>query len=177
MSRIFSDILQNVVTKLNTDTALIAAIGARPIQFLYGHYRSIADELIVKGLELETRDQKYPLIILGIDNEYLEQDINDQQYTINANIWIVEETKREWFTSERYDAVFKVVLYPIYEAFKRELCINKSVSSRMRDVSFQVVPIPYWGTQAIQGSDSKIVNDPLDALKIKFSGLTLNKGC
>ena len=177
MSRIFSNILADVVNRINADATISEITGGRNVAFLYGHYQSIADELIIKGLNVNTRDEKYPLILLGIDNEYIESDINDRQYTISANIWIVDETKKEWLTSERYENVFTSIIYPIYELFTKYLFSHSSISSYIKDVKPTVLPIPYWGTQTVQGSDKQIVNDPLDALKVKLTNIIVNKSC
>lgn len=146
-------------------------------QYLYGHYRAIAEELIKQSTDPNKRDIKYPLIILGIDNEYSETEINDFQYSVNANIWIVGETKKEWFTSERYDYVFKTVLYPIYEILKKKIFDATFVSSILSDIAPVVRPVPYWGVETAQGSETQYVADPLDALTFKLDGLIINKNC
>lgn len=145
--------------------------------YLYGHYQSIADELIVKSKEPTHKDQKYPLILLGIDPDYSEREINANQIEVDCNVYILDETRKDWFTSERFDNVFKTVLYPIKELFLENLFESDLVHSRRDEVSIQTKPIPYWGTQTVQGSDNEIVSDPLDALLISMRDLVFNKIC
>ena len=175
-SRIFVDVMESIVESVRVEYAkLPVSNDADEPYYLYGHYQSIADELIEKSLVPATRDKKYPLILLGIDSEYSETDINWQQYKVNCNLWIIYETKTWWATSQRYDNVFKTVLYPLYKLMIQEIFNSNYINNEVHDVLPVLEPIPYWGTQTVQGSDKKIINDPLDAIKFKLNGLLVNK--
>jgi hypothetical protein len=177
-SRIFVDVMESIVESVRIEYAkLPVSNDADEPYYLYGHYQSIADELIKKSLVPATRGKKYPLILLGIDPEYRETKINDMQYEVSCNLWIIEETKQAWFTTERFDNVFKPILYPLRNLLEKAIFESKYVSSRLVDIKPDWDIIPYWGTQTVQGSDSQIIDDPLDAMKCKLNNLIVNINC
>lgn len=177
-SRIFTDVMESIVESVRIEYAkLPVSNSANEPYYLYGHYQSIADELIAKSLEPDHRDSKYPLILLGFDTEYSETKINDREYQVSCNLWILEETKKEWFTTERFDNVIKPILYPLRNLLEDAIFESKYISSRLDEIQPVWDIIPYWGTQTVQGSESKIINDPLDAMKCKLNNLIVDINC
>lgn len=171
-SRIFVDVFGDIVAGVR---AQYDEANNKEPYYMYGHYRAIVNELLLKDGDDELKFEKYPLVILGIDPEYSETDINVSQYEVSANIYIVDYTQKDWLTQNRFDEKFKTILYPLYKMLLDSIIDSKYISSLgIQDFTPKVEPIPYWGTQTKQGSEAQIVNDPLDALKFKVNNLIVN---
>jgi len=171
-SEIFAEVFGGIVAKVR---ALYDTANNKEPYYRYGHYQAIADELMSRDKSPAGKFEKYPLVILGIDPEYSETTVNDQQYSVSANIWIVGKTTKTMSTQDRFDQKFKGIIYPIYSLLKKEIINSKFVSSLgIQEVNPRSELFPYWGTQSVQGSQKQVLNDPLDALKFKVNDLLIN---
>lgn len=163
--RIFTDVFGDIVAAVRAeyDTA-----NALEPYYLFGQSLAVKNELIEKRIEA-----RYPLIILGIDSDYLERDINSRQYEVSFNCWIVEETKKEWYTSDRFEQIYKTILYPIYAILKEKMEFSEYIESfGIQGFQPQVRLFPYWGS-----SNEQVLTDPLDAIGVKINNLLIKNNC
>lgn len=161
--RIFADVFGDIVSNVRSeyDTGNV-----KPY-YIFGNTLAIQKEIVEKTLQ-----SRYPLVILGIDSDYLEVDINQRQYEVSFNCWIVDETKVEWFTSDRFEQVYKTVLFPIYTILLQKMQFSEYVESfGIQGLKPQVKLYPYWG------DTGNTLTDPLDAIGIKFNNLLLKNNC
>jgi len=172
-SRIFADVIDEAVKACYAECDEQNL--TRP-KYLYGQYRSIAKELVDQSGDPNIRGNKYPLILLGLDSQYKEVEIDETQYKVNCNIWILDETKEDWYTSDRFAEVFKKVLYPLYKIFMKQLFASTYVSSRRIEITPETRLFPFWGTN-VAGDSKAIINDPLDAMMVGLSDLIINIKC
>jgi len=133
--------------------------------YKYGHRKEIAKRLDEMNRSDEDKNKKYPLIALRLDTV---EEISNGIWHFNLNIAIVNFTDRNYNSEQRYDQVYKPVLYPLYLRFIEAL--------RQSGLFFWDAesPIPphkkvdrlFWGTGTIEGNDKQIFSDPLDAIEI-----------
>lgn len=163
--RIFADVFGDIVANVRAEYDTVNNL--KPY-YIFGHTMAVQKELLDKTIQ-----NRYPLIILGIDNEYQEIEINDIQYEVTFNCWIVDETKMEWYTSDRFEQVFKTVLFPIYEILLEKIQYSGYYDGfGIQGLKPQIKLYPYWGN-----TTEKVLADPLDAIGIKFNNLLLKNNC
>lgn len=182
------DYIGTVVTKMQTDAKLIAALTAAipslddngymagmPF-YLYGHRVEIGNRLKEKDLQAAYKYKKYPLVALRLDTaEKNDRGVID--YTLN--IALIMQTDENWNAEERYANVFKPVLYPMYESFLKQL---KNVGLFMWDSGqdrpkHTKIDRPFWGIEGKEGNEGNIFDDPLDAIEIINLEITQNYKC
>ena len=166
--RIFPTILDQIIAKVRAEYD----VNNKKPYYLYGQYRSIANELIEKSKNVTLRGEKYPLVLLGLDADYLETVIDKYRFQVSFNLWILSETKEEWFTSDRFTNVYETELFPIYQMVEEKIFQSTHVSSLISEVQPRIRLFPFWGSEAGQ-----ILNDPIDAIMIQFQNLVINVKC
>lgn len=132
--------------------------------YMFGHRQEIANRL--KAMEGNgNKYQKYPLVALRMD---LVEDHTDGLTKVQLNVLILTRTKKEDWAPERYEKVFKPILYPLYERLK--------VALRDSGIFFwpgdQTVPPhkkidrPYWGESGKEANTANFLNDIIDAIEL-----------
>lgn len=165
--RIFADVFGDIVTNIRAEYDVVNDTKVLPY-YLFGQSLAIKNEIIEKKII-----ERYPLIILGIDEDYREVDINTRQYEVSFNCWIVDETKKEWYTSDRFEQVYASILFPIYKLLKEKIQFSEYVDSfGIQGFQPQVELYPYWGS-----SNKQVLADPLDAIKVKINNLIIKNNC
>jgi hypothetical protein len=152
-----------VVDNIGTVVASMREVSDGPPYYMYGHKLEISNRLLEKDLNKEEKYKKYPLIALRLDtSEYINNGIVDY----NLNIAILEYTKSNYNAEERYQNVFKPILYPLYTEFINKLKLKFYWPGNQKYPPHTKVDRPYWGTEAEQQNIKNIFNDPLDAIEI-----------
>jgi hypothetical protein len=134
--------------------------------YRYGHRVEIAALLDQQNRGTITQKvQKYPLIALRLDTE---ETISAGIIHFNLNIAIVECTEKNYDASQRYENVYKPVLYPLYERFMEAL---KQSGLFFWENMSQYPPHTkvdrlYYGTLGSEGNQKRVFQDPLDAIEI-----------
>lgn len=140
--------------------------------YLYGHRLEIANRLKEKEKDLVFKYQKYPLVALRLP---VIEDVSDGVWHFTLNIAILTFTQKNYNSEQRYENVFKPVLYPLYERFLGEIK-NSGLFMWPDDQEYpehQKVDRLFWGTEYSEGNEKHIFNDPIDAIEIM--GLKLNR--
>jgi len=146
--------------------------------YMYGHRLEISNRLTEKGKGKSLKYQKYPLVALRMD---FAEDLEGDVIHLKLNIAFIASTEKEYTTEQRYNNVFKPVLYPLYESFLEKLRFSglftwpAADGLNPRHTKFDR---PFWGTiQGIEGTDKYIFNDPLDAIEIVDLQINKNIKC
>lgn len=151
--------------------AIVAAMRTTvdgPPYYHYGNPIQINRELVAKNAGSVP---KYPAVLLRLPTT---EEVYDGLYHFNLNIAIVNFTGFQYRTKERYEKVFRPILYPLYEKFLQEI--------RERDFMWKgeqtypphtKIDKPYYGTKAEDKDKENAFTDPLDAIEIL--NLKINK--
>jgi len=145
--------------------------------YIYGHRLEIANRLKEKDQDKVFKYQKYPLIALRMDiQEVVTKGIID----VTLNLAILSFTERKYNAEERYENVFKPILYPLYNRFMDELFKSGLFfwQNDSKTPDHTKIDRPYWGTEGNEGNVKHIFNDPLDAIEILNLKISKNfKNC
>lgn len=133
--------------------------------YMYGHRLEIANRLLEKEQDKIFKYKKYPLIALRMD---FPEDVYDGLWHFDLNIVLLAFTDKNYNTEERYEKVFKPVLYPLYQAFLKQI---KDSGLFMWDGAQNVPPHtkvdrPFWGIEEREKNSKYIFNDPLDGIEL-----------
>ena len=143
--------------------------------YLYGHPVEITHRLALKDGHQTEKFQKYPLVFLLTDFEESHGESLIQEYVVSPTILIIHKTDKNYIAPERYENVFKPVLYPYYESLK--FYIHKSPGLITIDgdlVQHTKTDRLYWGAGGTYGNEGLIFNNHLDAIEINLSDLIIS---
>jgi hypothetical protein len=136
---------------------------------LYGSLKAIVQELIERD---DKKLNNYPLIALILDLEENAGTTLSNEYIISPRIIILEQTKKEFYPSERITNSFKTVLYPLYNLLLDEISLNPCLNTPHRDlIEHKKTDRLDWGTQ--QANDK--LNEFLDGIDLRFTNLRVFK--
>ena len=165
----------DVVTKMQaqTDKPWNATANASNPYYDYGKWLTITNKLLEKDNDKVFKYQKYPLIALRVPAECR---VVNNLYTFTLNIAILDFTDKDYTEQERQENVFKPILYPLYEAFLKQLK-GQGFSygpSNLQRPEHTVIDRYFWGSDAEQANR---FNDPLDAIEIIDLKISKQKNC
>lgn len=131
----------------------------------FGHRLEIANLLLKKDTNSTKKYEKYPLIALRLPTA---ETIADEMAGQGLNIVIVTLTKKDYTTAQRYEKVFKPILYPLYYRFFDALRASGKFTWKEYGKMPQHTKTdkPFWGVTGNEGNAKYIFNDPLDAIEI-----------
>ncbi len=164
------DEIEAVVVAMRSDPQVIALLNDVAINgqfpfYKYGHRLEIVNSLLEKDKDKVYKYQKYPLIALRMDFD----EVPGPLWDFTLNIAIVMLTDKNYSSQQRYERVFKPILYPLYEAFLRQL---KDVGHFYWEGESLIIPPHtktdrlFYGTTGAEGNDAYLFNDPLDAIEL-----------
>lgn len=133
--------------------------------YMFGHRLEISNRLLEKNQDKVFKYKKYPLIALRMD---FPERVYEGLWHFDLNIAILAFTDKNYNAEERYENVFKPILYPLYRTFLEKI---KHSGLFMWPGDQSVAPHtkidrPYWGIEEKEKNSKYIFNDPLDAIEI-----------
>lgn len=170
-----ADFVINAVTGLDFSGQTWKALAP---YYEHGHPVEINNTLKEKRNGIYTY-QKYPLIALLEDvNETHDSNETALYATAKATILLVNYTKKNIKSAERYDLNFRNVLIPMYESFKEAIINSNYFDAKEMPNPFTHDKInkPYYGTDSAKGTIANIYDDPLDAIVISNAQLKIING-
>lgn len=142
--------------------------------YLYGHRMEINKELLAKDKSKTLKYQKYPLVALRMD---FPEEHRNGLIEFTLNMAILQKTDENYNTAQRYENVFKPVLYPLLESFWVQLR-NSGLFIWEGDLPEHTkLDRPYWGISETEGNVRNIFSDPLDAIELIDLKLKQNIKC
>lgn len=141
--------------------------------YLYGHRVEINTRLLDKPQRV---DEKYPLVALRLD---IPERVSSLGMEVELNIAIMTYTNESYTAKQRYDNVFRPILYPLYEDFISQLRISGKFSWQNfhEPPPHTKIDRPFWGTQNSEGNTANFFSDPLDAIEIINLKITALHNC
>ena len=174
------DVFKDIVTDVRTDTDKPATLASDEPYFMHGHPLEILNTLSEKDRHSTYKFKKYPLIALFQDfTESIGENMNSQGET-SLNIVICTQTSPDYTSEQRYDNVFRTVLYPLYDLLIKHI----EASKWFVNVGPGLVPHDktdrlFWGKSGLYGNEGNIFNDNIDAIEIENLSLSMRliKNC
>jgi hypothetical protein len=171
------DFIGSVVNK--TSLSVQKGIG-KPVFYFFGHTMEINNTLSSYSATDEFRNQKYPAIFLIMDFAEKRDTKPDVEVETMLQLLIVAESAKDDRAADRYEKVFKPVLYPIYETFIKKLqCDSRTWTPLSGLISHEKIDRPLIsGLQVkVVNGTKNLFNDCLDAIEIANLQLTILKDC
>ncbi len=142
--------------------------------YMHGHPKQVLEILKKKDKSDNWKYRKYPLVILLQD--FIEQKgINPSiEMSTGVRLIIVEQTLRKYEPQDRYDKVFRPILYPIYEQLLESMAESGLFNVTDPDqIQHTKTDRLFWGREGLYGSEQNIFDDYLDAIDITFQDLQI----
>jgi len=176
------EMIQDVVTA--TSAVVLPTLTAEDanitfLNYMYGHPVEVMNVLAEMERSEEYRAKKFPCIILFQDFTESMGTVGPHYTRATLNIAIAHATRPDIIASERYTSSFKPILYPIYEAFIKQIALYNRFEVRYRDVrnvEHQKIDRLFWGKNGTNTGNQGI--DYLDAIEIQNLTITIkNQTC
>ena len=173
--QVIPDIFAEVVARVNAVTSA-KAIDPFDVYFDFGSYSEVQKKLIIKDNSITMKDLKYPLI-------WLVQPFSEKMHptlgcyaSIAPNILILDQTKPDATTQERYSETgrFTLRLYPILEELLKQLSKTPALYQiPLAKIQFVKTDYPYWGSDG-EAMNYNLFTDFIDAIELKDLKLNVN---
>ena len=141
--------------------------------YIYDHPLAINQRLMVMNQSVEKRHKRYPLVALKMD---FEEDVKGGVIHLDLNLAILDYTNKDYWMEDRYEHVFKPILYPLFDLFIDSL--KKSGfffwPGNQDAPPHKKYDRPYYGTPSNQGNVKNIFTDPLDGIEITHLKINTN---
>lgn len=173
------DIFRDIVAA--TSAALLTQLqGVDPlitgVHYDYGHYNDIRERLVTKG---KTGDKsRYPLVALFEDFRVTHRQPGITGIA-NLKLIIVHISEKGITREKRETAVFRPVLYPIYNELLKQIKLSgKFMLFVAGEVPHDQINRPHWGDPELYKGNtasvnvSYIFNDILDGIELTNMNLT-----
>lgn len=169
--RYFPYIIRDVISDVRSEYDSVS--GIKPI-YEFGTYLELTKRIVIKNKLDET---KYPLVWLVWEaNESLQDWTSKVTYNVSPRIFICNFTNSDYSSTERYDANFIDILFPVFELFKQYLEYCKFISTSTT-FKYKLAEHLLWGESLGFEKKRNVLFDTLDAIEIKFNSLEINKIC
>lgn len=156
-------------------TGISGVWGSRSPYYEYGHLKEISNKLMQRDGETKPFSyKKYPLIALITDIEIKEGDPKIEGVVENLFLVIVNSTKEEYTTAERYANNIIPILYPLYEELTKKIRRSKYFIGVYPKINLKRKEMPFWGSTSKYGNIKNITNDPLDAIQVRITELKID---
>lgn len=138
--------------------------------FMYGHRQEIANRLNMKDKDKVYKFQKYPLFVLRLD--FPEDVTFDNVHDVSLNMAILEHTEKNYRAPNRYENVFRPILYPLYSLFFEKIQDSGEIMN-IGIAEHTKIDRMYFGVEELSRNTAHIFNDPLDAIELQNINLKL----
>lgn len=181
------DIAEGWATALNDLVPTIkanetAALGMPSLIEQVRYSKSSFEELVQTLAQADgggpSKFRKYPLL-------HLVQDVTITRGTdvglfgkTNLRIVLIHQTRDDYKIEDRDLKVFKPVLWPLYYRLLEIIEKDKWIfgaDTATGEFEHKITKRAFWGSRKLEGDNSSILNDYVDALDITDLGLKINK--
>jgi hypothetical protein len=171
------DFIRSVVNK--TSLAVQKDIG-KQVFYFFGHTQEINNTLSSYSNTEQFRKQKYPAISLIMDFVEKRNPRPGIEVETRIQLLIVDGSNKDDRAADRYEKVFKPILYPIYENFIKQLQNDSNVWTPLNGfIPHEKIDRPLISGLRVNTptGDKNLFNDHLDAIEINKLQLTILKQC
>lgn len=180
-----SSALREVVSEVSASIALRTDLdwGTLPkkVYFMQGNVKEVANVLQSMANARETKDKRYPLVVLFRDiREDITANNNGLSTSFKARIGIFTLTNPTYRADEREEKNFNTILIPIFETLVYKLCKSPNFGQpSVSDLQIKKWDCYFFGTeQGRQEAKGKNpFNDYIDAIDIDSISLNLKNNC
>jgi hypothetical protein len=141
------------------------------INFKFGYWTTVANELLTDGKSPSLAAQRFPLIYLHADFE--ENIINYRTIRINPTFYIIQQTEVKYNIDQRLELIYKPCLYQIYIDFIKAIRHSGKINpSNSQEILHTKKDLYYLQNISSAQNNLKSI---IDAVEVRFSQLDLYK--
>jgi len=164
------DVMREIVSRVSavvTPQLARAQPTITGVQCLVGHHNDIRNRLVSQ------KTGKYPLI--AVFQDFVEREGDASGYTyVDLQVLILYYTEKTSYTEDRYDKVFKPILYPIYLELLQQIKKHKHVHIISANrIEHDKIDRPHWGDPGTYGNKDYLLDDVLDGVELRNLKLVL----
>lgn len=166
------DEIAEVVTKVNT--ALTAAsFSHRPVYYMYGHPREIANRLTGLTNSPTEAHKKFPLVILFTDIT-IEKDTPGFYGSARLRMLVCNYTEANYTSEQRTELNYKPIIHPIKDELLNQLSLHQQFTYE-GELRYSETDMYFYGSQI---NDKNVFPDRIDATELKDIRINIkNKIC
>lgn len=132
--------------------------------YFYGNKVDINKQLIQRDKDASTKTKKYPAIMLRLPSP---KEMGSGLVHCNINLAILDVTKNDWTSDDRFENVVRPILYPLYELFLDRLKKNGFMWEHGKTYPYHTQrEVLYYGTEGSKGNEAHTFESPLDAIEL-----------
>lgn len=148
--------------------------GIPELYYMHGHPLEIITRLQEKTKNPAAKDKRFPLIALFQDFKEERGGVIPHYGDVSLNMALIHYTKPEYDSTQRYEKVFKPVLYPMYYQLLNQFKKSKYIEPPMGEIKHDKWDRLFWGKTGLYGNTGNIFNDYIDAIELMNVKLKLN---
>lgn len=155
---ILTDEMETVVAAVKT------ALAISVLNYQYGYVEELNETLKQWESDPAKYQIKFPLVWLA-EPFNTDRKIPGIYGTADVDLFIINNTTKDWKAKQRMDNNYKPVLYPIYRELLNQLVLSVVFEHiTVESISHSVKKGYYWGE-----NQKSVLNDAVDCLKINMS--------
>lgn len=152
---ILTDELETVVA------AVKAALGLSVLNYQYGEVEELNETLKQWEADPAKFNLKFPLVWVAEPYKISHKEVGIYGIA-EVNIFVINQTKKDWKAKEREDNNFKPVIRPIYKELMNQICLSTSFDHPF----FKWPDHDEWKRSYLGENRQSTLNDVVDAMKI-----------
>lgn len=172
------DIFADIVARMNDE--LLASFQAldsniQAVNYQHGHPIEIVETLSQYDQSTSKRYKKYPLVLLVEDvKEYHGVNAANGRYAeLDLKIFLINSTKPDYKSAERYTHNFNPFLLPMYASLMNNIYRDQHfLIPDVYAIEHTKINRLYWGRESLQGNTSNEFCDYVDAIEISSLKIT-----
>lgn len=166
---------QNVLSIIQAnESQVLGRTGIQVINYQKGHKLELIETLVQMSKSSTYDALKYPCVYLVQDFAETRNPRTGIYADVRLNVIIMHHTDSTHKVDDRYDKVFKPVLYPLYDAFMNALAKHGMIMQYNKDsIPHTKIDRLYWGKQSAGGNDRLSLTDYLDAIELQNLQLSI----
>jgi len=151
------DLIKDVIDKVK--------VAYPSVNYQHGHFLEIANTL-QSWSDTSLDERKYPLIALFQDFAETKSGTIGIDSEVSLHFIIATRTQREYKAAERYTKTFKLILYPLYYEFMKQLQ-NSKYFMHAGDIPHTKIDRLFWGQETIFANTANNMHDYADCIEIQ----------
>jgi hypothetical protein len=171
----FVDVMRDIISEVQAEYDPVQEdLTLRKPYYEHDHPIKLAEKLNQKD-EGSFVYHKYPLICLLEDFEQTFGESLQYFYSVPCTILILDYTKQEFDSEQRYTENYKPILQPLVDLLILKMCNSDHL--RIVDIDllqYQQINRTEWGAEGIYGNNGLIFDDNLDGIQLNFPKLIVN---
>lgn len=162
-----TDILKEVVGR-------VSECYGEEVNFLWGDWTYIANQLTIMSATPETARYKYPVICLF--SPFTEDRTNRRWASqTSVDLLIATSTLSRYTNEEREEKSFRAILRPLYGLLVEQMKKHPLLDFERGHVSHDYSENYGYGSRGVMMSEGKKFNDLIDGIDIRNLSLTIKK--